>query len=121
MTYLTPWHPVYNVPIVGGMFQNPTTGSIHAVTNHLSISGPPSVFVAVADHVRDKAYTIKSINASPYDLTVVCWSDLTQEAMSELVFQMKADLGKDVHMSPEEVADFETFVEEERKKENPRF
>ncbi|PYI00604.1 hypothetical protein BO78DRAFT_401945 [Aspergillus sclerotiicarbonarius CBS 121057] len=147
MTYMSSWHPIYNVPIVGGMFQNPIDGTIQTVTDNLVISGPPfvkatwinlnlnatflitstsfpppvdQVFVAVADHVRDKAYTIESVNTSPYDMTVVCRSNLTQEAMSELLDRMKEDLWKDVHIPLEEMAEFEAFVEEERK-ENPRF
>ena len=71
--------------------------------------------------MKDKAYEIENISATKYGMTVVCSSDLTQEMMHEVVMRMKGELWKDVYVPPEDIAAFEAFVEEERKKENPRF
>ncbi|EHA26051.1 hypothetical protein ASPNIDRAFT_36522 [Aspergillus niger ATCC 1015] len=149
MKYISNWHPVHRVPIVDGKFQNPTTGIIEEITDkNFVICGPPfikatwiilkpgsgflitctdfpppieDVFVAIAEHVKAKAYEIENISATKYEMTVVCSSDLTEEMMHEVVMRMKRELWKDVYIPPEEIAAFEAFVEEERKKENPRF
>ncbi|KAL3254987.1 hypothetical protein ABHI18_008582 [Aspergillus niger] len=119
MKYISNWHPVHRVPIVDGKFQNPTTGIIEEITDKNFVIC--DVFVAIAEHVKAKAYEIENISATKYEMTVVCSSDLTEEMMHEVVMRMKRELWKDVYIPPEEIAAFEAFVEEERKKENPRF
>ncbi|PWY85592.1 hypothetical protein BO83DRAFT_413417 [Aspergillus eucalypticola CBS 122712] len=149
MKYVSNWHPVHGVPIVDGKFQNPTTGVIEEITDkNFVICGPPfikttwinlkpgngfrtictdfpppieDVFVAIAGHVKERAYEIENISATKYEMTVVCSTNLTQEMMHEVVMRMKGNLWKDVYVPPEAIAAFEAFMEDERKKENPRF
>ncbi|KAE8137356.1 hypothetical protein BDV38DRAFT_247169 [Aspergillus pseudotamarii] len=148
MKYMVDWHPEYRVPIVDGRFRNPNTGEIEEAGEIPCYSGPPSVhtlwvnlelesnfrmcgadfcatidevLLAIAEHVKQKAYTIESINGSPYSMTVVCRTSKSQGEMCEYFNQMHRDLGRDVWVSPEDEAKFRSFVEEEQMKDNPRF
>ncbi|KAF7183556.1 hypothetical protein CNMCM7691_003835 [Aspergillus felis] len=112
MRHLTQWHPEHKVPIVDGRFQDPNTGEIQQNTRTDTYLGPPSVhvmwfnvhdsssfrglgatfnasinevFITIADHVRDGVYSIISLNASLYAVTVVCETDKAREEVGGVI------------------------------------
>ncbi|KAJ5579939.1 uncharacterized protein N7459_005924 [Penicillium hispanicum] len=121
MKYLSLWHPDHRVPIVDGKYQNPNTGRIEEAGNIAAYLGPPSVqttwinihpitkfhiggafnasmndiFIAVADHVRDRAYVIESINASPYSVTIICSTPKPHHEILLYIQKMQEDFARD--------------------------
>ena len=103
MRYITPWHPSHKVPIVDGKYQDPHTGeiqdtypgppSVHVMWFNVNVHDSSSfrglgatfnasineVIIAIADHVRNEAYSIISLNASLYSVTVVCSTAKSRE------------------------------------------
>jgi hypothetical protein len=141
MKYLTKWHAEHKIPIVDGKIQNPNTGQIDDASEASFYIGPPSVqttwlnihdesdfrivgvsfaatidevFVNIAEHVKDNVYSIVSISASSYSMTVVCCTPKSQSEISEVVHRMQAKLGRMV-ISPEELAYWDAAGNEEPK------
>lgn len=46
------------------------------------------VYLEVANHIRDKVYSIVSISASAYSFTVICATDKTQEQFNKVQVRM---------------------------------
>jgi hypothetical protein len=145
MKYLTKWHAEYKVPMVDGKIQNPNTGQIEDASEARFYAGPPSVqttwlnihgesdfrivgasfaatidevFVNIAEHVKDNVYSIVSISASAYSMTVVCCTPKSQTEISEVVHTMQRKLGRLV-ISPEERAYWDA-VERAGSEEEPK-
>jgi hypothetical protein len=131
MRHLTQWHPEHKVPIVDGRFQDPNTGEIQQNTRTDTYLGPPSVHVmwfnvhdgssfrglgatfnasineviiAIAEQVRNGVYSIISLNASLYAVTVVCETDKSREEVGGVIQAMQRDLNRDVVIPEEELA-----------------
>ena len=119
MAYIVKWDTKYNRPTLGGKVQNPETGQIEDVTSKSFWAGPPcvdviwhnlhaesdfktvrasfsatidEVYLEVANHIRDKIYSIVSISASAYSFTVICATDKTQEQFNEVQVRMRRQL-----------------------------
>lgn len=139
MRYLTQWHPEHRVPIVDGRFQDPHTGEIHQNTRTDTYLGPPSVHVMwfnvnvhdsssfrglgatfnasineviIADHVRNEVYSIISLNASLYAVTVVCSTAKSREEVGGVVQGMQRHLNRDVVIPEEELVAVRAWREE---------
>lgn len=129
MRYSTSWHPLHKVPIVNGSYQNPITGEIEQHDLSDAYMGPPSVhimwfnihenstfrsigatfassldeaFAAISGHVRDNLYSLVSVNATLYAMTVVCSTSRADVEIGGAVQDMQRDLNRDV-VIPEEV------------------
>ena len=114
------WDAKHNRPIVGGKVTNPHTGLVEDA-GPLFVSGPPSInatwinmdtgpdghwralnsalncsidkaLCEVALHVQQGVYTIESLNASAYSLTIVCRSSATSYDFRVAIRTMKAHL-----------------------------
>ncbi|EAW25185.1 uncharacterized protein NFIA_106730 [Aspergillus fischeri NRRL 181] len=139
MRHLTQWHPEHKVPIVDGRFQDPNTGEIQQNTRTDTYLGPPSVhvmwfnvhdsssfrglgatfnasinevFITIADHVRDGVYSIISLNASLYAVTVVCETDKAREEVGGVIQGMQRRLNRDVVIPEGELDAVRTWKEE---------
>jgi hypothetical protein len=120
MSYSVPWECIYNRPTVGGKVQNPDTGEIEDATK-TTWSGPPAVdviwfnihgesnfkivrtayhatvdqvYLEVANHIRDKLYTIVSLSASAYSFHITCLTDKSMAEMHELFAPMRRNLAR---------------------------
>ncbi|KAK0103144.1 hypothetical protein ONS95_014944 [Cadophora gregata] len=110
------WDAKYNRPIVDGKVTNPHTGEIEDAGPML-VAGLPSIqaswfnisstgtwrsvhapihcpiddlLCAVISHVKDGLYTIESLNASTYSLTVVCSSSQSTADFHHTISTMRA-------------------------------
>ncbi len=119
-----------------GKFKTQTYSQIEDVCEAKFYSGPPSVqtiwlntairifaysasalqatinevFVNIAEHVKDNLYSIVSISASAYAMTVLCCTSKSQPEFSGVVHAMQRTLGRLV-ISPEEQAHWDVAVE----------
>ncbi|RHZ57666.1 uncharacterized protein CDV56_101654 [Aspergillus thermomutatus] len=138
MRHLTQWHPQHKVPIVDGRFQDPNTGEIQQNTRTDTYLGPPSVhvmwfnvhdsssfrsigatlnasinevFIALADHVKNEVYSIISLNASLYSVTVVCSTGKSQVEVGGVIQDMQRHLSRNVVIPEEELAGLRAWKE----------
>jgi hypothetical protein len=47
------------------------------------------VYLEIANHIRDKVYSIVSISASAYSFNTICATDKTQEQFNEALVRMR--------------------------------
>jgi len=124
------WDAKYNRPIVGGRVRNPTTGEIEEA-GPMFVAGPPSIraiwvnlspspsvsgwniigaslhteidkaLFQVASQVQQGIYSIVSLNASEYSITIVCKSTATLSDMDQAVQALQ----RHFHGDPDEVPD----------------
>jgi hypothetical protein len=112
------WDAKYNRPIVDGKVTNPSTGAIESAGPML-VAGPPSIsaswfnvannptwrslhapvncpiddlLCAIAVHIKEGLYSIDSLNASAYSLTVVVKSVGPQEEFRKKIREMRERL-----------------------------
>ncbi|KAL2702029.1 hypothetical protein AAEP93_006327 [Penicillium crustosum] len=138
MRYQTPWHPEHKVPIVDGRYQDPRTGEIRQNTRTDTFLGPPfvhviwlnmhgnstfrgigatfaasidDVFVGIADHVRGNVYSITSMNATLYSVTVVCSTEKSDFEIGGVIQDLQQHLNKDVVIPEEELAALQAWKE----------
>ncbi|KAE8383020.1 hypothetical protein BDV26DRAFT_252509 [Aspergillus bertholletiae] len=130
MKYLTRWRSRRKAPIVTEKYPAPDVGQINPSPQLEIFSGPPAVHatwfnvhdrsdfrnisvslpasidkitIAIGNHVRDGAYSIISMSASAYSITVVCSTERSRVELGELVQRMKEELGQDAVIPPEEM------------------
>ncbi|GAB1204428.1 hypothetical protein APSETT445_003081 [Aspergillus pseudonomiae] len=131
MRYLTRWRSRRKAPIVTEKYQAPAPGDINQATQpDIHFSGSPAVHatwfnvhdhsdfrnisvrlpasidkitIAIGNHVRDGVYSIVSMSASAYSITIVCSTEKSQAEVAEWVQKMKDELGKDAVIPPEEL------------------
>jgi len=117
------WDVKYNRPIVGGKVTNPTTGEVEEA-GPLFKAGPPSIrtiwcnvespsplgwatfgtalncpidkaLYQVAQHIQQGLYSIVSLNASEFCLTIICNSTMPLEEFRQVIHTMKFTLNED--------------------------
>ncbi|KAB8217465.1 hypothetical protein BDV33DRAFT_177109 [Aspergillus novoparasiticus] len=131
MRYLRRWHSRRKAPIVAEKYQAPDPDETNqAAQLDTTFSGPPAVHatwfnvhdrsdfrnisislpasidkitIAIGNHVRDGVYSIVSMSASAYSITVVCSTEKSRAEVAELVQRMKEELGQNAIMPPEEL------------------
>ncbi|CAG8059105.1 unnamed protein product [Penicillium salamii] len=145
MRYQTLWHPEHKVPIVNGRYQDPRTGEIRQNTRTDTFLGPPfvhvtwfnnianstfrsigatlaapidDVLVSIANHVKENIYSITSINATLYSVTVVCSTEKTDVEIGDAIQHMQQHLNKDVVIPEEELAALREWTESKESIEN---
>ncbi|KZL86429.1 hypothetical protein CI238_02652 [Colletotrichum incanum] len=93
------WDARYNRPIVGGKVTNPTTGQVEDAGS-MFVAGPPSI-QAMWFNVKSSpsssgwksgVYSVVSLNASVYSLTVVCDSTATLSEFRQVIRTMRSEL-----------------------------
>ncbi|KAE8134268.1 hypothetical protein BDV38DRAFT_255499 [Aspergillus pseudotamarii] len=130
MRYLTRWRSKRKAPIVAEKFQTRDSDEINQATQPDTFSGPPAIHaawfnvhdrsdfrnistslpasidkitIAIGNHVRDGVYSIVSMSASAYSITVVCSTEKSRAEVAELVQRMKEELGQNAVIPPEEL------------------
>ncbi|KAE8361596.1 hypothetical protein BDV27DRAFT_132759 [Aspergillus caelatus] len=130
MRYLTRWRSRRKAPIVAEKYQAPDPGETNQATQSDTFSGPPAIHatwfnvhdrsdfrnisislpasidkitIAIGNHVRDGVYSIVSMSASAYSITVVCSTEKSRAEVAELVQRMKEELGQNAVIPPEEL------------------
>jgi hypothetical protein len=116
------WDAKYNRPIVGDNVINPATGEVETAGD-MVMAGPPSIdavwinldssadwksvgaplhcpidkaLCEVGKHIQNGVYSIISLNASAYSLTVVCKSGAESEEFRKVLRSMREDLDESI-------------------------
>jgi len=122
--FYDPWDARYNRPIVGGRVTNPITGEVE-VAGEMFVAGPPSIqviwvnlclsstssgwgtiaaslnctiddaLIQIAQQVKEGLYSIVSLNASAYSLTIMCKSTTTGEEIRQNIHTLRHNLHGD--------------------------
>ena len=127
--YYVPWDVRYNRPVVNNQVTNPTTGAIEAAGSEGLTAGPPCIdaiwvnlnrgspafwkvhrsylfttldkaLAQITEHLQQEVYSITSLNATAYSVTVVCESTKTDAEMSQALFQLKSNLTSNQQPAP---------------------
>ncbi|KAF7528140.1 hypothetical protein PCG10_001428 [Penicillium crustosum] len=69
------------------------------------------VFVGIADHVRGNVYSITSMNATLYSVTVVCSTEKSDFEIGGVIQDLQQHLNKDVVIPEEELAALQAWKE----------
>lgn len=76
------------------------------------------VFVGIADHVRGNVYSITSMNATLYSVTVVCSTEKSDVEIGGVIQDLYQHLNKDIVIPEEELAALRAWKESNEPIEN---
>jgi len=122
--YYVPWDMRYNRPVVGNRVTNPTTGEVEEADAERLTVGPPCIdaiwvnlnrgstlfwrlhraslfttidkaLIQITEHLRQEVYSITSLNATAYSITIVCESTKTDNEMHQALNQLRLNLNPD--------------------------
>jgi hypothetical protein len=76
------------------------------------------VFIGIADHVRGNVYSITSMNATLYSVTVVCSTEKSDDEIGGVIQDLQQHLNENVVIAEEELAALRAWKESNESLEN---